>query len=322
MAVTVLDVPSGTMRVMSEAYWQAVMKTGRSVPIDRSLQESTVELVEMLGHPHRTMREEIAYPMLTTWIADGVFDDLLAGFGDGISTGLTHGLGNVGDLTVFRRSYSALLLSEIINRDNLRHLMSLAALLHWGDRATHWYVKEEDQRGWVEDYGWAHAMAHGADLLAALARSRHFGHHELTVVLDVVADRLLRPSSVAWRHGEHDRLALATMTILHRGVLEIEAVEAWLNRLGNGMRPPRSTARSGGEWPLPHVHNTAMFLRALHLQLALGVQGRPDLASDALLFSEPPPHRSDLLLAVIERIRAESPWLFRHGVGRQHSPAH
>lgn len=299
------------MATMSEAYWLAVMQSGREVPADRSLDELTVDLVEMLGHPNPRLREDLAYPLLTTWIGNGVYDDLLTGLGDGIVPGLRYGLGHDGDVSVIRRSYSALMLAEIIGRDNDHHLLPESSVLDWGDSATSWYIREQDHRGWIPEQGWAHAIAHGADLLAALARSRHFGRLELTVLLDVIADRVLTPTSYIWRHGEDDRLAYAVMTLLHRNALDPGIVEPWLNRLGQGIKPPRTRGHLEAEWPSPSAGNTSGFLRALHLQLALGVQGRADLRSDEELFAEQPAHRADLLLAVLDQIRAESPWLYR-----------
>lgn len=296
---------------MSEAYWQAVLQQGADVPSDRPLNESTIELVEMLGHPNPRWREDLAYPLLTTWITKGVYDTLLSGLGDGVVPGLRYGLGNNGDMSVLRRSYSALMLAEIIGRDNNEHLMPAESVLGWGDHATAWYTREQDHRGWIPEQGWANAIAHGADLLAAFARSRHFGRLELTVLLDVIADRVLTPTAYIWRHGEEDRLAYAVMTLLHRNELDPSIVEPWLARLGSGIKPPRTRGHLEAEWPPPSVRNTSSFLRALHLQLALGVQGRDDLRADAELFAEQPAHRADLLLAVLDQIRAEQPWLYR-----------
>ena len=36
---------------------------------------------------------ELAAPILTTWVRGGVYDDLLAAFGDGLGEGMTYGLG-------------------------------------------------------------------------------------------------------------------------------------------------------------------------------------------------------------------------------------
>lgn len=130
------------------------MQTGMTVPTDRSLDDATVELVEMLGHPNPRWREDLAYPLLTTWIDKGVYDDVLGGLGDGIVTGLTHGLGSDADLTILRRSYSALMLAEIVDHDNNVHLLTADKVLRWGDKATSWFVRERDERGWIPGQGW------------------------------------------------------------------------------------------------------------------------------------------------------------------------
>ncbi|MFT4299170.1 MAG: DUF2785 domain-containing protein [Aeromicrobium sp.] len=299
------------MDTMSESYWQNIRSTGMEVPADRPLGDLTADLVSMLGAPEPRLREELAYPLLATWLHRGVYDHLLTGLGDGIVSGLAYGLGRNGDSSVIRRSYSALMLAEIVGRDNDVHLMPASSVLAWGDAATSWYVREFDHRGWIAEMGWAQAIAHGADLLAALARSRHFGKLELTVLLDVVADRVLAPTTYVWRHGEDDRLAYAVMTLLHRNALDTSLVEPWLARLGAGLQPPPTRGHLAAEWPTSEARNTSAFLRALHLQLALGVQGRPDLRGDAELFAEQPAGRADLILAVLDQIRAESPWLYR-----------
>lgn len=282
-----------------------------SVPADRSLDESTAELVQMLGHPDPRMREDVAFPLLARWIHQGIYDELLAGLGDGLTAGLLEGLGIDGEMSALRRSYSALLLAEIIGRDNAVRILDRHRVLSWGDQITGWYVRECDLRGWIPGVGWSNTIAHGADAIAALAQSHHFGDVELTVLLDVIADRLLKPTSYVWRHGAEDRLAYAVMTVLHRNTLSFELVDAWLARLGEGTRQPPVRGHVDSEWPTPTAHNTSMFLRALQLQLALDVQGRADGDRDASLFAERPIGRADLVLAVIKQIRAESPWLFR-----------
>ena len=104
-------------------YWLEVRATGLSVPSDRPLGDLTAELARMLGDPDPDVRDGIAYPTLATWIQRGVYDDLLPGLGDGMASGLAVGLGERDTDTVFRRSYSALVLSECIARDNSRPLV-------------------------------------------------------------------------------------------------------------------------------------------------------------------------------------------------------
>ena len=87
---------------MSTTYWNRVRSDEMAVPTDRPLPDLTAELTTMLGSVDPVERDEIAYPILATWVSGGVYDDLLAGLGDGMAAGLTQGLGEVGTPSVFR----------------------------------------------------------------------------------------------------------------------------------------------------------------------------------------------------------------------------
>ncbi len=291
-------------------YWEHIRAGGFRLPDDRPLDDLTAELVQMLGDPDPRVRDVIARPVLLTWIRNGVYDDLLPGLGDGVAEGLYTGLGDDGTNTVFRRAGSAMLLAEAVLRDQVARVLHSDALFRWGDRAASWFVRERDLRGYVDGRGWAQAVAHGADLLAALARSEHFEKLELTVLLDVVADRLLTPAGYHFRNGEDDRLAFAVMAVLHRNLLDVEVLEPWVERLASALVPPAvDDGEPRPEWPTPVAGNTGSFLRALHLQLALGVVGQ-QTPRDLALFGTPPHVRADLLLVLLRVLRASRPGLF------------
>ena len=129
---------------MSIGYWERVQKAGFEVPSDRPLDELTAELTAMLGSTRPEVRDGTAFPALATWIANGVYDDLLAGLGDGMVAGLSVGVGEDGTDSVFRRSFSALILGACIERDNQRHLLPGAKILEWADRAMTWFLTERD----------------------------------------------------------------------------------------------------------------------------------------------------------------------------------
>ena len=272
---------------MSGSYWQQVHADGLAVPSDRPLDELTAELTRMLGDPDPALRDGTAYPTLTTWVDRGVYDDLLAGLGDGMAIGLLVGLGEQNTDTIFRRSFSALVLGECIARDNVRPLLPGGKILDWGDRLATWLLRERDLRGFVPGKGWAHAVAHGADALATLANSPHLATPELTVLLDVIADRVVLPVDRLFSAGEPDRLALATMNVLRRNVVPLRVLEPWIARLA-----AVAGTRSSYDNRDPYLvgGNAESFLRALYLQLSLGTR--------------PPQMRSDLLLVVVDALKS------------------
>ncbi|HET7387705.1 MAG TPA: DUF2785 domain-containing protein [Nocardioidaceae bacterium] len=280
---------------MESAFWDRVVAEGHKVPRDPQdppLADLTAELTTMLGDPDPYRRDEVAYPTLATWVEDGVYDQLLEGLGDGMTEGLLVGLGESGTDTVFRRSFSALVLAECIGRDQAEHLLAPETTLRWGDRVAGWLVRERDLRGFVSGKGWAHAVAHGADAIRALAGSESIGRLELTVLLDVIADRLLVPTEHAFAHGEDDRLAMATMSILRRDMVDLAVLEPWLSRLVGAATPVPGGHPVDGPADVV-ARNVTAYLRALHLQVALA--------------PNPPACRADLLLALIDRLRELHP---------------
>lgn len=272
---------------ISGSYWQGVQATGLAVPSDRPLDDLTAELTRMLGDPDPELREGIALPTLSTWIERGVYDDLLVGLGDGMAAGLGIGLGERDTDTVFRRSASVVVLDRCVARDNERPLVPGGKVLEWGDRIATFLLRERDLRGFVPERGRAHSLAHAADALATLARSPHVSKPELTVLLDVIADRVLTTGDAVLIPGETDRLAGATLAVLRRNAVPLSVLEPWVARLAAATEP----TEPGDLRP----DNAAGFLRALYVQLALGPQ--------------PPEVRADLLLVVIDALRAVHPFL-------------
>lgn len=276
---------------MSTAYWEKVHDgPDLAVPGDRPLADLTSELTRMLGDTDPHVRDELAYPTLAAWVGRGEYDDLLLGLGDGMAAGLRVGVGETGTDSIFRRSFSALVLCECIARDTARPLVPGGKVLEWGDRLATWLLAEQDLRGYVPDKGWAHAVAHGADAIGALACSPHVAAAELAVLLDVIAERLVRPVAALFVNEEPDRLAMATLETLRRNKVTIEILEPWVERIAEAAgRHERGPNRD------PHLDggNAEAFLRALYLQLALGPR--------------PPSVRADLLLVLVDALRGTNP---------------
>lgn len=272
---------------MATGYWQEILSTGLAVPVDRPLDDLTAELTIMLGSPDPEQRDGTAYPALSTWIDRGVYDQLLSGLGDGMAAGLMVGLGENGTDSVFRRSFSVLALAECLARDNDKLLLPSSKIFDWADRVASWYLRERDTRGFVPGKGWAHTIAHGADAIGILAQSPYFATNELTVFLDVLADRLLMTDGDLLLAGETDRMAAATMQILRRNVVSLKVLEPWIFRIAAGANPFGS---SGEHDPYHLAGNAQAYLRSLHVQLALA--------------SNPPGVRPDLILVLVEALKA------------------
>jgi len=272
--------------------WTRVLANEYQVPVDRSLNELTAELTTMLGDPDPEARDGVAFPVLATWVSEGVYDDLLVGLGDGMAAGLASGLGEEGSDSVFRRTFSVLVLGCVIERDTEERLVPGDQVLRWGDRIVGWYLRENDLRGFVPGRGWAHAVAHGADAIGALAASPHLSAGELPVLLDVIADRALSARQPLLC-GEPDRMASAVLEILRRNVVPVSTVEQWLARLEEQANPYQHSDIAERD-PFAESTNPQALLRAVYLQLAFG--------------AEPPADRTDLMLVTVDALRRTNPF--------------
>ena len=302
---------------MRKSYWERVVADGYRVPHGAALNDLTTELVSMLGDPDPRVRDDIACSILTTWTDEGVYDELLSGLGDGLLHGLKAGLGEDRTPSVLRRSLSAMTLAHVVRRDNTVQVLPATSVLTWADRSVTWLLAERDLRGWVPETGWVQAISHGADLLSAFAASRYFNRDELDVLLDVIGERLLTDTDYRLASGECDRLAHATMSMLHRNLITVDTLESWLERL----------ARAWAE-PLDHSErqsavraNCICYARALHLQLLLGVTGTPtqDVMGSP---GATPTCRPDLLIALQRALRTSAPDIFRQQPSAASSRAH
>ncbi len=262
------------------------------VPADRRLNDLTGALGRALGDPDPVLRDELALPVLATWIERGVYDDLLVGLGDGLASGLRTGLGEDGTATVFGRSFRALVLAECIARDTEAHLVPDGTVMVWGDQLITWFLGERDLRGWVPGHGWAHALAHGADALGVLAASPHLGADELGLVLEVLLRRVAAPTGRRLGAGEPDRLAAALVAVLRRDLVALDRVASALAPVTIAATVREDPDRPDTD-PYADADTAQGFLRALYLQLAIG--------------PAPPPSRADVVLLVVDALRASNP---------------
>lgn len=263
--------------------WRHVRAADFQVPDHAPLPDLTAELTTLLGAPDPELRDELAVPVLRAWIGRGVYDDLLAGLGDGIAVGLQA------PAEPLRRSRSAIVVAACIDRDRTMPLLPGGRVLEWADRIATSLLAEQDLRGFTTDVGWVRALSHGADALGAVAASPHCGRAELSVLLDVLGERVTTPLDAPWCADEADRLAAATVAVLRRGLLGLDQVELWVATIGD-----RAFRRPWGRGiPDPTAANADAFVRALYVHLALAPQ--------------PPQIRADLLLTVVSVLRELHP---------------
>jgi hypothetical protein len=206
-----------------------------------------------------------------------------------MTANLEAGLGEEGTDSVFLRTYSVLILMEIVALDNASPFLDRGDLEGFLETAVGYLRRERDLRSWVPGPGWANAVGHTADLLMMLARSPHLGAAELQRILDAIAERLCTPTPAVFVHHEDERLAYAVLNVLRRDLIDRPRLTAWLDQFGAppGQDSWRSSFASEAE-SAARVNVTA-FLRALYFQ--------------TMLTDSPPPGARETLDGIVDALK-------------------
>ncbi len=214
------------------AYWHAIQKNHYAVPTGESAVKLAHEVSAYLGSPDPELRDDIAYSVLDVWILrrPELSREELVPFLEEWSANLKIGVGESGNDSVLKRSFSALCLASIAERELRTPFMGEARYRALLANAIAYLNAERDLRGYDAKKGWIHATAHTADLLKALAQHDLLSLDDQHAILDAIERRLSTAHEV-YAYGEQDRLALAVKAIISRKDFDGSYFEEWLKKL-------------------------------------------------------------------------------------------
>ena len=212
-------------------YWRAIARNHYAVPEHESADTLAHELSALLGSEDPELRDDLAYSILATWIHhDKLSPAAMLVLTDEWRSNLKSGLGETGTLSVLKRSFSALCLSEIAKREAKSEFLGPARYHSLLAEAISYLQAEQDLRGYDAKLHWIHATAHTADLLAALADSALLTKEEAAAILQAIDTRLATAPQV-YTQGEQDRVADAVVHVIRRKDFDTSTFEPWLSRL-------------------------------------------------------------------------------------------
>lgn len=218
--------------VRDKAFWRGVIQNEFKAPPDVPLLILLGELNTMLGSPDPELRDDIAYSVLANWIYRQRIvpveecQRLLRSW----QANLKIGIGQQGTDAVVLRSFSALSLGVLAILDNEAPYLDRDAFNTLLASSLAYLKDEQDVRGFDARLGWLHSVAHTADLVKFLARSRHLQPQEQAVILTAIADKLTAVSTPLV-HGEDERLARAVLSIVGRADFDEAGFAAWLKTM-------------------------------------------------------------------------------------------
>ncbi|MEH7884218.1 DUF2785 domain-containing protein [Bacillus sp. JJ1609] len=172
-------------------------------------------------------------------------------------------IGSQDDDTVFTRAFSSLVVALILGKDRENQFLS-TELTKRTIKCSMFYLQEEtDTRGYVEGKGWAHSIAHGADLLDEAIKHPLFEMGIVNDCLDTISSCLFKEA--VYTDGEDERLIYSIEALLEKGMDE-RILEKWIFSLSdylNEIRNPNGFSLSY----FRKKTNLSNFLKTLYFRL-------------------------------------------------------
>lgn len=250
---------------MEKTFWKSIVDAEFAVPEGHTVTEYLPALMEGLGALDSELRDHLCLEILWTWIAEGRYaPDEVRRILQQMLANLRIGVGEVGGDGVFLRTFSVLIAGAVVSYDAKARVLSASEVREVLEAGLQYLAAEQDLRGYVPVKGWAHSVAHTADLFTALAGHPEVDAAALERVLYAVSEKLLTQTEQALVEKEGYRLGRTVIVLLSRELVPLERVEAWLRSI-QGEESRRKAFVAGVD--NARYHNTEQFLAALHLML-------------------------------------------------------
>lgn len=136
-------------------------------------------------------------------------------------------IGESGTDSVFRRSFSVLMVPMILGSDLVASELPEDLVVRALDCVLAYAREERDWRGYVAGKGWAHAVAHTADALSTVGRHPKIPMTRVPEVLTTIHYMATLPYPLGYL--EDDRLAYAAYQLMRSGRLSVDAMQSWLD---------------------------------------------------------------------------------------------
>lgn len=240
-------------------YWRPIAAAADGVDANAL----AAPLLQCLNSPNAELRDDIGYGLFSTWLrSERLRPERQQFLVQQLSANLRSGERELS----LQRSFSALVISELLRADALRAFMTQTQrelLLQTSAAAL---MDEQDYRGWEPTLGWVHPIAHMADVMWRFALHPAITEPQAQQIVNAVRSKASTTES-SYHFNEGDRLARPIAILLRREALSSAAWLTWLASF--------DTPRSASTWPgafgsaagLTELHNSKLFIRALSDQL-------------------------------------------------------
>ena len=236
------------------------------------------KMLQNIGDPDPELRDDLIYNTFCEWICEKEYfseEDLRHILGILMDENhLFYKIGNDGDETVFTRTFSILAMVLIISQHRKKHFLDYNGLIQVKNAIIKYYGEEKDFRGYIDEYGWAHGAAHGADALDELVQCEESNEEIFREILDSMK-KVLYNEKYLLCNEEDERMARVVYRMVKRNSLAYRTINNWIDGLNQCCVWERTRKQY-----IARV-NTKNFVRCLYFKLVHN-QVAPDIRNTLL----------------------------------------
>lgn len=226
------------------------------------INQIALDLRPCIGHSSPEIRDGLVYESLSGFLrSEQLTDETKLQLFD-------HMLGIMNGPYIepgYTRPFAALDMSELARADRISSYLSpqqREALV----QTTASYMRNiTDYRGYIDNEGWRHNIAHTADIILQLSLNSDVTKAQLLTLQAAISTQIAPANGHAYIHNEPERMARAVLYIAKRGLISSEDWNTWFAQLAE---PEPLTAWGEAyksEAGLAKLHNTKAFLSAVYI---------------------------------------------------------
>lgn len=247
-----------------------IKKDNYVINCESSYYSYALDMLKHIGTTDGSLRDDLIYDIFSKWVNQNRFST------QQLQTFLTicidnqhlmKCIGAKNDDTVFARTFSALIIALILYSHNQNPFLPEHVIVETKNIIIEYYTKEIDLRGYIDNKGWAHSAAHGADVIDELAQSTVLGKEDLQKLLTTLKLKICHGKYV-YIDGEPDRISVAARSILMRNEIDKDDIVLWLE----SFKKNNLTSDSSIEQYHQKI-NITNFLKSLYFVLKDCIQG-------------------------------------------------
>lgn len=185
-------------------------------------------MLDNIGSVDSQLRDQLIYPTFLKLLDGGFLSIKLHRYILETCLDYDHLFYKIGEKntdSVFTRSFSSLIIAAILDKDNQLGFLSDTTFRSVLSKGMSYLNREQDTRGYVEVKGWAHSVAHGADLLVALVRHHRFQAESSNEILDTIHNCLFKDAT--YIDEEDERLVFVIEALIEKGI-DQKRLENWV----------------------------------------------------------------------------------------------